>query len=119
MIKVDKISPIPIYKQIILQVKKEIILGRLKKGDRLPSIRDLAKFLNVNVNTVLKAYDRLSMEGVISSEQGKGFFVSSEMSIPEGVLKGLKESIENLKRSGVELGLAMMIVQEVWNDEKI
>jgi GntR family transcriptional regulator len=119
MITIDKLSPIPVYKQIVLQVKKEIILGRLKKGDKLPPIRDLSKSLKVNVNTVLKAYERLVSEGIAFSEHGKGFFIREEMSVPKDLVENLREVAKKMKDHGVELGLAMMIIQEVWSDERI
>lgn len=119
MLRIDKLSPIPIYKQIIFQVKKEIILGKLKEGDRLPSVRDLAETLGVNVNTVLKAYERLALEGIVDSEQGKGFFIKRATQVPEETIALLKKAALQLKRSKVELGLAMMIIQEVWSDEKV
>ena len=119
MIRIDKLSPIPVYKQIVLQVKKEMILGRLKKGDRLPSIRDLSKSLGVNVNTVLKAYEKLIAEGIVSSEQGKGFFIKEDLKVSERAVELLKEAAKILKGCKVEMSLAMMIIQEVWSDEKI
>ena len=119
MIRIDRVSPIPVYKQIILQVKKEIILGKLKKGDRLPSVRDLSKMLGVNVNTVLKAYERLSVEGIVASEQGKGFFVKEDLGVSDQAVKLLREAARMLKECKVEISLAMMIIQEVWSDEKV
>ncbi len=119
MITIDKLSPIPLYKQIILQIKKEIILGRLKKGDKLPAIRELSERLMVNVNTVLKAYDRLAAEGIIDSEHGKGFFVKETTNISQDFIKDLKKISKTMKENGIELGLAMMLLQEVWNDEEV
>ncbi len=119
MIRIDRVSPIPVYKQIILQVKKEIILGGLKKGDKLPSIRDLSRILGVNVNTVLKAYERLSAEGIVASEQGKGFFIKENMGVSEEAVRLLKEVAKMLKECKVEISLAVMIIQEVWSNERI
>ncbi len=119
MIRVDRISPIPVYKQIVLQVKKEIILGRLRKGDKLPSIRDLSNKLNVNVNTVLKAYERLCAEGIVASEQGKGFFIKEDLEISKEAIKLLKEAAKMLKNCKIEMSLALMIIQEVWSDENV
>ncbi len=119
MIRIDRSSPIPVYKQIIYQIKKDILLGRLKDGDKLPTVRDLAEKLNVNVNTVLKAYERLVVEGILDSIQGKGYFVRGETSIERGILEDLRKIVSRMKGSGVDLGLAMILLQEVWNDEKV
>ena len=114
MITIDKYSPIPIYKQIILQIKKEIIFGRLRKEDRLPPVREMAKRLNVNVNTVFKAYEKLVSEGILESEHGKGYYVKEEFRIAEDVIRELRNLVERLKGEGIEMDLAMMLLQEVW-----
>ena len=59
------------------QIKYQIANGSLKEGDRLPSVRDLARQLPVNQNTVLKAYDLLARDGLVSVRQGDGTFVAS------------------------------------------
>ncbi|MDO5725231.1 MAG: GntR family transcriptional regulator [Tissierellia bacterium] len=66
----------PIYEQIKEQLKREIIEGNLKPGDKLPSIRFLAKELRISVITTKRAYDDLEKEGFINSVQGKGSFVA-------------------------------------------
>lgn len=70
-------SGIPVYKQIIHQVQAAITAGRLKEGDRLPTIRALHQQLNVNPNTVAKAYRELAHLGLVSAEHGSGCFVST------------------------------------------
>ena len=74
-----EISPqdgVPIYRQIVNQVKYLIASGRLKAGDELPPIRSLAEQLLVTPNTVVKAYGALETEGLIYKRQGSGTFVS-------------------------------------------
>ncbi|MCB9891457.1 MAG: GntR family transcriptional regulator [Planctomycetes bacterium] len=73
---VDPQSPEPIFEQLTSQVKDAIARGELADGDRLPSVRDLARQVAVNPNTVQKAYDSLHTEGVIVRRQGAGCFVS-------------------------------------------
>jgi len=120
MIRIDKYSPIPIYKQIYLQVKKEVLMGRLREGEKLPTIRELAWRLNVNVNTVLKAYERLVLEGLVESQQGKGFFIKRvDSNTQADFIEDLKSLVRKMKSEGIELDLAMMLLQEVWNDEGI
>ena len=74
--KIDPSSPKPVYQQIIDQVKYAVAAGRLKEGDRLGSIRDVAVQTRVNRNTVARAYMDLEREGIIRSKTGQGSFIS-------------------------------------------
>jgi len=77
------ISPsdgIPIYLQIISQVKRHIASGRLSPGDELPPIRALAEQLTVNPNTVARAYLELERAGVVTKRQGAGTYVAEKPS---------------------------------------
>lgn len=71
-------SGIPIYQQIADQFKADILEGRLKQGEYLPSIRNLAKELKISVITTMKAYEQLEAEGLVSAVQGKGFYVNAQ-----------------------------------------
>jgi GntR family transcriptional regulator len=72
--KLDKKSPVPFYRQIVDMVLAGISNGAIEPGDRLPTIRDLAVKLEVNPNTVVKAYSQLEMMGVLDMQQGTGAF---------------------------------------------
>ena len=71
-------SPDPIYEQICKQIKSQIINDELKVGENLPSIRKLAKELNISVITTKRAYDELEKEGFIDTVGGKGCFVARQ-----------------------------------------
>ena len=71
-------STLPIYEQIIGQVKTAIVSGEIKQGDMLPSIRALAKDLQISVITTKRAYEELEKEGLIYSVTGKGFYVCEQ-----------------------------------------
>ncbi|MDP7144758.1 MAG: GntR family transcriptional regulator [Pseudomonadales bacterium] len=73
----DAASGIPIYRQIIEQVKVAISSGELKAGDQLPTVRQLAVDLSINLNTVIRAYRELELEGFLDMQQGTGTFVST------------------------------------------
>ena len=75
-IQLSNASGVPIYLQIKRQLKAAIIAGELAAGEKLPSIRFLAKELRVSVITTKRAYDDLEVEGFIHSVQGKGSYVS-------------------------------------------
>ncbi len=74
-LKVDLHSGVPIYTQIVDRVKHMIATGELKPGDQLPTVRQLAQDLRVNLNTVARAYMILNDAGIISTQQGRGTYV--------------------------------------------
>jgi len=71
-------SKVPIYEQIVSQVKQLILSGRLQDGDPIPSMRALAKTLQVSVITVQKAYEELQRKGLIESLAGRGTFIQAQ-----------------------------------------
>ena len=73
---INENSPRPIYEQIVLAVRNSIAGRELQAGDMLPSIRSLARDLGISVITTKRAYEELEKQGLIYSEQGKGFFVN-------------------------------------------
>ena len=78
LLKPNPSSGVPIYLQLMEQVRHAIETGALKPGEQLPSIRPLAEELVMNPNTVAKAYRELEHEGVIELRQGAGAFVSNK-----------------------------------------
>jgi GntR family transcriptional regulator len=74
-IQLDVRSGLPIYLQIIEQIKQQIAGETLKPGDQLPTVRALAQELRVNFNTVARAYRMLDEAGVISTQQGRGTYI--------------------------------------------
>ena len=76
MLHIDPAASDPIFEQLAQRVKEEVAGGRLGAGDRLPSVRELARELAINPNTVARAYERLEAEGVIVRRQGAGCFVT-------------------------------------------
>lgn len=76
-IRLESSSAVPVYRQITDQIRYQIAGGILRPGDRLPSVRELARQLPANQNTVLKAYDLLERDGLIDRRQGDGTFVQA------------------------------------------
>ena len=72
----DYSSGVPIYRQIIDQIRFGIASGQLKLGEQLPTVRALAVELKVNLNTVSKAYRELEIKNILETQQGSGTFVS-------------------------------------------
>jgi GntR family transcriptional regulator len=72
----DPTSRVPIYRQLMDQIRQAVARGRLRAGSRLPSVRVLSRELVVNPNTVARAYTELEREGVLNTRQGLGVFVA-------------------------------------------
>ena len=77
-IYISNSSGVPIYAQITDQIRSQILSGRLKEGDALPSIRLLAKELRISVITTKRAYEDLEQAGFINTLPGKGSFVAAQ-----------------------------------------
>jgi GntR family transcriptional regulator len=106
-ITVDPSNDVPIFRQIVQQIKTAVAMGRLQPEEPLPSVRQLAVELAVNPNTVARAYLDLEIEGVIYKRQGAGTFVSGqvvEMSKQER-RRVLSELFERALVEGVNLGM--------------
>ena len=106
-INIDPANGLPIFRQIVQQVKTAVAVGRLQPEDPLPSVRQLATGLRVNPNTVARAYLDLEIEGVIYKRQGHGTFVSGqgvEMSKRER-RRAVGQHLEKAVVEGVHLGL--------------
>ncbi len=98
----------PIYQQISSQVKKQIISGDLEAGEALPSIRSLAKELQVSVITTKNAYEVLEKEGFINTVAGRGTFVASQNRelLKEKKLKIVEEKLAEAVEQANLLGIS-------------
>ena len=99
--QVDSSSGVPAYRQIMDQVRYYVASGALGAGDKLPSIRNLAKRLRVNPTTITKAYSELQHAGIVELVQGKGVFVAESQEAA-----GEREAVEELRRYATPLAEA-------------
>jgi GntR family transcriptional regulator len=76
LIRVDPTSAEPLFEQVVFAVKSAVARGAAAPGERLPSVRELARDLRINPNTVVRAYEALEADGVIVRRQGAGCFLS-------------------------------------------
>jgi len=81
--KLDLQSGVPVYRQIIDQVQGGIAAGTLQPGHQLPTVRQVAVDLAINLNTVLRAYRELEIRGVLETQQGTGTFISHRKVAPD------------------------------------
>jgi GntR family transcriptional regulator len=96
-VKVDFRSGIPIYIQIMEQIKDRVASGLLQPGDQLPTVRQMATDLRVNFNTVARAYRLLDDAGVISTQHGRGTYILGETP-PEAVEHLRRQALQELTR---------------------
>ena len=94
-LNLDIRSGLPIYTQIVNQIQSQLVNGLLKPGDQLPTVRALAQELRVNFNTVARAYRILDEERIISTQQGRGTYIT-EIPPPEVSERLRHESLEAL-----------------------
>lgn len=95
MLQIDFRSGLPIYTQIVNQVQAQVARGVLQPGDQLPTVRALAEELRVNFNTVARAYRILDEARIISTQQGRGTYIT-EIPPPKVTERLRKESLEAL-----------------------
>jgi GntR family transcriptional regulator len=106
---------LPIYRQIMRQVKDAVAGGRFTRGDKLPSQRELAEELVISPLTVKKSYDELEREGVIRTRRGLGTFVSTERSSidPKEQRERLRDSVRRLLSEAHLSGIPFSEVQSL------
>ena len=128
ILQIDFRSGLPIYIQIVNQVQAQIAAGILKPGDQLPTVRALAEELRVNFNTVARAYRILDEARIISTQQGRGTYIT-EIPPPKVTEKLRKEALEALTQRYISEAerldfskdevIEMVQVQlENWNETK-
>jgi GntR family transcriptional regulator len=103
----DQQSGLPMYLQIVQQVKEALRLGLLDVGDQLPTVREVVAELAINPNTVAKAYRELEHEGLVEAQQGRGTFVSSTLIASslehcEVLRRALQEWLVEAQRAGID-----------------
>lgn len=112
---------IPIYTQIILHIKREIVAGNIRDGDELPSRRVLSSLLGVNPNTVQKAYRLLEDEALIASHSGaKSYMVLNEETVRK-VRTDLMENdarfiISAMKQMGISKQELLKLIEQIWEE---
>ena len=97
VLTVDPRSGVPIYLQVIEQIKRSVAVGVLSSGEQLPTVKQLALDLTINPNTVAKAYRELERDGVIETSPGRGSFVKAN-----GVSETTKAAATDVARDAIE-----------------
>jgi GntR family transcriptional regulator len=125
--RLDASSGVPPYLQLVHQVRQSLLLGYLRAGDRLPTVKELAGDLAINPNTVVKAYRQLEHEGLAGGRPGQGTFITATLAPPPPAASGpLRASLEDWFRSAEEAGLSeeavtalIAVVREQMRKERV
>ena len=106
--RLDASSGVPFYRQIIHQVLLAVGDGRLKAGTQLPTVRQLAVDLSVNLNTVAKAYREMEIRGIVQTQQGTGTFIAERAGAnTREKRKAMHDLVDRLIANGEALGIPM------------
>lgn len=107
LIEIDSHSGVPIYRQIIDQIRSHVITARLTEGAQLPSVRDLAGKLKVNPMTISKVYSYLENEGVVERKRGIGLFVAkiSKNKQDKAKTEMIEDILSKAAVTAIEVGL--------------
>lgn len=110
-------SMVPIYEQIIAQIKAAVLSGELGPDDMLPSVRALSKELKISALTVKKAYDHLEEEGCIVTVHGKGSFVSGSGTdlLAEERRKDVEADLEKAVQKGRQYGMSDREIRDLFD----
>lgn len=111
MLNIDKFSSVPVYEQIIEQMKRLIMVGSIRPEEQIPSVRALSMELSINPNTIQKAYNELEIRGITSSVPGVGRFVAKNAR--ELLQKEFAETLRELEKTVLNLAIAEVDEQEV------
>jgi len=105
--RLDGSSGVPPYLQLVHQVRQSLLLGYLREGDRLPTVKEVAADLAINPNTVVKAYRQLEFEGLAGGRPGQGTFITETLAAPSpGTSEALRVSLERWLSDAEDAGLS-------------
>ena len=111
----------PLYEQLVEQLRRQIVLGGMKAGASMPSVRQLATELGINPNTIQKAYRRMEEEGMILSIPGKGSFVSDDLADMltkqrEDQRSKAKQMLQSCREMGLTKEEITQMVEEIYKE---
>jgi GntR family transcriptional regulator len=119
----DTVNGTLIYRQIIQQIEYAILSGRMRPGDRLPTIRSLAVDLKTNPNTIAKAYNELEIRGILATQVGNGTYVSDKKPVAEDdslnrkIQEVLGRFVQEMRDLGVEKRELLRLVESRIKEE--
>ena len=124
MFRFDAGSGVPIYRQLVQQVRRDVMLGRLRPGDQLPSVKEVVDALSVNPNTVVKAFSELEHEGLVVRRQGVGTFVAAAPSVTSlpvtaKLLASLARWVDRARQDGLSAEQIRMLLEATLDEPAV
>ena len=118
MFSLNASSGVPIYRQIVYQARLAVAGGRIRPGERLPSVRAIATQLGINPMTVSKAYSMLEQAGVVVRQPGIGMVVSDSGALPlEAIAPDARELVRTAKQLGLSREELVQRIENIWEQE--
>jgi GntR family transcriptional regulator len=112
---VDPGSPAPLFQQIADGVRAEVIRGTLREGSRLPSAKELAESLQLNLHTVLKAYQTLRDEGLLDLRRGRGASLTAQAAVLSEVAEEVPLLVARAKAAGIGPAALSALIKEEYS----
>ena len=116
MFNINLKSSVPIYKQIVDSIRDSIVKGMFLEGDKLPSVREMAKLLLVNESTVQRAYRELESMGVIKTIVGRGTFIEFDKSRELLEKENVKRKISSVFKEAIYHELSLEDIEEIYRN---
>ncbi len=115
--RIDPRSHVPIYLQIADEIRAAVAAGLYRPGETLPSLRVMAVEVQVNPNTVQRAYDELEREGLVYSQRGRGLFVAEQGTASAQLTAGdgIRRSFDQAIRASLAAGMRAKQIREIFN----
>ena len=120
--RIELRSPLPVYEQIKMGIKEAVMIGKFERDSQIPSIRELAKDIQVNPNTVARASRELESEGIIFSRPGIGFMINvNRNGIKNRLLEDLEAELSPLIKRMIKAGIQKKdmneVIERLWEEE--
>jgi GntR family transcriptional regulator len=115
LFRIDPASGVPIFDQLAASVRSEIARGTIRAGDRLPPAREVAEALEVNIHTVLRAYQDLRDEGLVDLRRGRGAVVTDNAGLSPELLADIHQLVAEARRLGVGVSTLTALLREEYS----
>lgn len=115
LFRIDPSSPTPLFEQVAANVRAEIARGTAKPGERLPAARDLAASLDINLHTVLRAYQDLRDEGLLELRRGRGAVLTDRATASAELVGAVRALVAESRRLGVPLSTVTALIREEYS----
>ena len=113
-IAVDSASTVPLFEQLVASIRGQVMTGSLVAGERLPAARDLGESLEINIHTVLRAYQVLRDEGFIELRRGRGAVVTSRSHDYEQLASDVDRVVAEAKRLELTEGALSAMIRKAF-----